>query len=118
MRRAGAMLRCNTSPLLHLALQPFARPGHQTLQSDLSSAPMPRFLLAISLSLLASTALAGQSPNTDGQPDATARTGKVRTVVATQDAESGTPHPAPVPTRSPGTPHLPRWHSLLPGMIR
>ena len=118
MRRAGAMLRCSTPPLLHLAMQPSARPGHQTLQPDPSSAPMPRFLLAMCLSLLASAALARQPPSTDGQPYATAKAGKVTTVVATQDTESGTAHPPPVPARSPGTPHLPRWHSLLPGMIR
>ena len=117
MRRVGAMLHCSTRRLLHLAVQPFARPGHQTLQPDPSSAPMPRFLLAICLTLLASAALAGQPPNTDGQPDVTAKSGKVTTVVATQDAESGTPHPAAVPART-ATPHPPRWHSLLPGMIR
>ena len=79
---------------------------------------MPRFLLAASLTLFASAALAGQAPSADGQPDATAKTGKVSTVVATQDTESGSPHPAAVPVRSSNTPHLPRWHSLLPGMIR
>ncbi len=78
---------------------------------------MPRFLLAISLFLLASVALAGVPASADGQPEATAKTGKVATVVATQDSEAGTPHPAVVPIRS-ATPHLPRWHSLLPGMIR
>ena len=78
---------------------------------------MPRFLLAISLSLFASAALAGATPAADGQPDATAKTGKTSAVVSTQDSEAGTPHPAAVPARV-ATPHVPRWHSLLPGMIR
>lgn len=79
---------------------------------------MPRFLLAISLCLFASAVLAGGSPEAVGQAGATTKTGKIATVVASQDAESGTPHPVPVPVRSTTTPHLPRWHSLLPGMIR
>jgi hypothetical protein len=111
------MLRCSMPRLIHSALQPFARPGHQTLQPVPSSAPMPRFLLAISLSLFASAALAGEVPAADGQPDATTKTGKVAAVVATQDGEASTPHPAAPPART-ATPHVPRWHSLLPGMIR
>lgn len=78
---------------------------------------MPRLLLAISLSLFASIALAGGAPAPDGQPDATSKTGKAVTVVATQDSEAGTPHPVAAPTRAPVS-HAPRWHSLLPGMIR
>jgi hypothetical protein len=78
---------------------------------------MPRYLLAISLSLFASAVLAGEPPAADGQPDASAKTGKTSTVVATQDSEAGTPHPAAVPARAAAS-HLPRWHSLLPGMIR
>jgi hypothetical protein len=82
---------------------------------------MTRLLLATCLLLCASTALA-KSPVSGADPvDGSAKPGK--TVSATVDADATAPaHPAivapartaPMPTRG----GAPRWHSLLPGMIR
>ena len=82
---------------------------------------MTRLLLATCLLLFASTAFA-KSPATTADPaDGSAKPGKVSTVA--QDGETVAPaHPAvapparvaPLPTRG----GAPRWHSLLPGMIR
>ena len=81
---------------------------------------MTRLLLATCLLLCASTAFAKSPVNGADPADGSAKPGKV--VNATQDTDPVLPvHPvappartAPLPTRG----GAPRWHSLLPGMIR
>jgi hypothetical protein len=82
---------------------------------------MIRLLLATCLLLIASTAFA-KSPVTAADPaDGSAKPGKVLATSADPDPNANT-HPAvapparsaPLPTRG----GAPRWHSLLPGMIR
>jgi hypothetical protein len=81
---------------------------------------MTRLLLATCLLLFASSAFAkSPAPATD-PADGSAKPGKV--VATANDADPNAPHPAvapparsaPLPTRG----GAPRWHSLLPGMIR
>ena len=82
---------------------------------------MTRLLLATCLLLCASSAFA-KSPAPAADPaDGSAKPGKV--VNATNDNDPATPaapvvappaRSAPLPTRG----GAPRWHSLLPGMIR
>ena len=83
---------------------------------------MSRFLLATCLLLFASTAFA-KSPATTADPaDGSAKPGKPA-ATGMADDPSAPAHPAVVaPTRA-GAPlptrgGAPRWHSLLPGMIR
>ena len=82
---------------------------------------MTRLLLATCLLLCASTAFA-KSPVASTDPaDGSAKPGKPATTT-TVDPDAATPAPpvappartAPLPTRG----GAPRWHSLLPGMIR
>ena len=83
---------------------------------------MTRLLLATCLLLCASTAFA-KSPATTADPaDGSAKPGKPA-AAAVSDDPSAPAHPAvvaparagaPLPTRG----GAPRWHSLLPGMIR
>ena len=80
---------------------------------------MTRLLLATLLLLCASTAFAKSPASTQDPADGSAKPGKV---VNPQDVDPVVPaHPvvqpartAPLPTRG----GAPRWHSLLPGMIR
>jgi hypothetical protein len=81
---------------------------------------MTRLLLATCLLLCASTAFA-KSPATTADPaDGSAKPGKPAPQVVSEDPT--VPHPAIAPpTRSAPLPTrggAPRWHSLLPGMIR
>ena len=80
---------------------------------------MPRLLLALSLFAFTAIALAGETPATEdttdakpGKPAATAPAADTDTPVVT--------HASPVPSRTGAAtrPAVPRWHSLLPGMIR
>jgi len=80
---------------------------------------MTRLLLATCLLLCASTAFAKSPANTADPADGSAKPGKPG---VSQPVDDATPHPAivppahsaPMPTRG----GAPRWHSLLPGMIR
>jgi hypothetical protein len=80
---------------------------------------MKRFLLATALLLFASSAFAKSPIANDDPADGSAKPGKGATVTAV-DADAVPVHPvvpparAPLPTRG----GAPRWHSLLPGMIR
>jgi hypothetical protein len=82
---------------------------------------MTRLLLATCLLLCASTAFA-KSPVASTDPaDGSAKPGKPATTTTTETDGSTPIHPvapaartAPLPTRG----GAPRWHSLLPGMIR
>ena len=105
------------------AMQPFARPRHQTRHTpNRASAAMTRFLLASCLLLFASTAFAKSPASTDDPADGSAKPGKA----ATSTNQYGDPATPAVPTTPPArssTPlptrgGAPRWHSLLPGMIR
>jgi hypothetical protein len=85
---------------------------------------MKRFLLATCLLLFASTALAKSPAATDDPADGSAKPGKAAAASSGAETDGATPgHPITVPSRS-GTTALPtrggapRWHSLLPGMIR
>lgn len=83
---------------------------------------MSRFLLALSLFLCTAAALAGSTSTAScSAADSGAKPAKSTTVVSAQDCDAITPtsQPAAAPARS-STPRtsLPRWHSLLPGMIR
>jgi hypothetical protein len=82
---------------------------------------MTRLLLATCLLLFASTAFAKSPVNAaDPAADGSAKPGKVVGSAVDQDPNAPA-HPAvppariaPMPTRG----GAPRWHSLLPGMIR
>ena len=78
---------------------------------------MSRFLLASLLYFFAVAALANEGAGSDGVGESVKR-GKTTTVTA-QDSESGAAVAPVSPARS-STPRtsVPRWHSLLPGMIR
>jgi hypothetical protein len=79
---------------------------------------MSRFLLALSLTLFATVAMANDVANTDDAA-AAAKQGKNAAVAAPQDSDAtASPHAAATPTRSSSHGVSPRWHSLLPGMIR
>jgi len=82
---------------------------------------MKRLLLATCLLLLASSAFAKSPVNAADPADGSAKPSKA--VGTTADVDPNAPaHPAvappartaPLPTRG----GAPRWHSLLPGMIR
>ena len=81
---------------------------------------MTRLLLATCLLLCASTAFAKSPVSTQDPADGSAKPGKV--VGSTQDTDPVAPvHPVAVPARTAPLPTrggAPRWHSLLPGMIR
>ena len=82
---------------------------------------MTRLLLATCLLLFASTAFA-KSPVAQTDPaDGSAKPGKPATTTVTE-TDPGTPgHPVATPARTAPLPTrggAPRWHSLLPGMIR
>ena len=75
---------------------------------------MSRFLLALYLFAFAAAAMANNTAANGVKP------GKATAVSSTQDSDAAaTGHPAAAPARS-STPRTvsPRWHSLLPGMIR
>ena len=81
---------------------------------------MTRLLLATCLLLCASTAFAKSPVNSQDPADGSAKPGKVAKatgdtspIVPVQTAVPPT-RSAPLPTRG----GAPRWHSLLPGMIR
>jgi hypothetical protein len=83
---------------------------------------MTRFLFASCLMLFASLAFAKSPANTDDPVEGSAKPGKAATAASTTyDDEPATPPVAP-PARSstplPTRGGKPRWHSLLPGMIR
>ncbi|CAN5330205.1 hypothetical protein BH11PSE14_BH11PSE14_12270 [soil metagenome] len=78
---------------------------------------MHRLLLIICLALFASAAIAGTPAVADDTADAAVKSGKSPAPTAAPDADPAQSHPAVAPARA-ATPHLPRWHSLLPGMIR
>ena len=81
---------------------------------------MTRLLLATCLLLCASTAFAKSPASSQDPADGSAKPGKVTS--ATADTDPVVPahvvappaRTAPLPTRG----GAPRWHSLLPGMIR
>ena len=106
-------------------LQPFALAPHLTSYVRHPSTPMKRLLLALCLYSFAAAAMAAGSAANCTCPDVNAKTGKPATVNNTQDCDptvtAAAPAPAVVatPVRS-AAPRvgLPRWHSLLPGMIR
>ena len=86
---------------------------------------MSRFLLALCLSLCAVAAFAKAPAGNEECPGAAAKaekTGAVNgTINSAPDGDAATPNHAPiVPLHSSSAPHMtsPRWHSLLPGMIR
>ena len=76
---------------------------------------MSRFLPVLCLLLVATTASAGEMASSD---EPAAKPGKTTAATAGQEADA-TPgvHPAAAPAHT-ATPRTPRWHSLLPGMIR
>ncbi len=78
---------------------------------------MHRLLLILCLVLFASAAIAGTPTVGDDTADATAKSGKTQSPAAAPDTDPAQSHPVIAPARA-ATPHLPRWHSLLPGMIR
>ena len=83
---------------------------------------MTRFLLASCLMLFASTAFAKSPASSDDPADGSAKPGKAATSQSNTYGDPATPvvpttppaRSAPLPTRG----GAPRWHSLLPGMIR
>ena len=79
---------------------------------------MFRILLSMTLCLFSVSALATSRLVGEDVSGGGSRPGKPAISGATQEADSATAgHPAVVPVRV-TTPRLPRWHSLLPGMIR
>ena len=82
---------------------------------------MNRLLLATCLLLCASTAFAKSPVAATDPADGSAKPGKATTAVTT-DTDAATPaHPVVAPARTAPLPTrggAPRWHSLLPGMIR
>lgn len=81
---------------------------------------MSRFLLASCLCLFASIAIAGTPVAIDDAVLGSPKPGKAGTVATAQESDSvpGV-HPAATPARIPAPRGVsPRWHSLLPGMIR
>jgi hypothetical protein len=81
--------------------------------------PMPRLLLALCLYAVAAVALAGSPAAAD---EAATKPVKPAATSATNDSDGSAPAPvSPAPSRA-GTATraitAPRWHSMLPGMIR
>ena len=83
---------------------------------------MTRLLLATCLLLCASAVFAKSPSTTEDPADGSAKPGKPATVAAPSDTDPVAPaHPIAVPSRTAPLPTrggAPRWHSLLPGMIR
>lgn len=86
---------------------------------------MSRFLLALCLSLCAVAALAKAPAGNEDCPGAAAKAEKTGILngaaSGAAEADAVTPTHTPIaPVHSSATPRLtsPRWHSLLPGMIR
>jgi hypothetical protein len=100
------------------------RPVHASDEAHPNaSAAMTRLLLATFLLLCASTALAKSPASTQDPADGSAKPGKG--LSSGPDSDSVAPaHPVSPPARSstivplPTRGGAPRWHSLLPGMIR
>ena len=80
------------------------------------TADMSRLLLALSLFAFAALALANEPANCDA-PTA-AKPGKTNTSAASGDNDAPAPQATMTPVRAGTRPALPRWQSLLPGMIR
>lgn len=83
---------------------------------------MYRMLLALSLALAAPVALAADALPTEseapGCPKSEPAAGKAPTSAEGSATAVRPGTPAPVRPRSTGVRSGPRWHSLLPGMIR
>ena len=81
---------------------------------------MSRFLLAPVLYLFASVAMAGTPVAIDDAVAGSAKPGKAGTVANTPESDNvAGGHPTATPIRTPAPRGVsPRWHSLLPGMIR
>jgi len=83
---------------------------------------MTRILLATCLLLSASAAFAKSPVATEDPADGSAKPGKGTPVTAVDSDASAPAHPATPPARAgvslPTRGGAPRWHSLLPGMIR
>jgi hypothetical protein len=83
---------------------------------------MTRLLLATCLLLFASAAFAKSPATTEDPADGSAKPGKVAATTTTSDSDPVAPsHPVAPPQRQATLPTrggAPRWHSLLPGMIR
>jgi hypothetical protein len=80
---------------------------------------MRRSLLALCLSLFASAALAGTPVAGDDNTDPGAKSGKASAAGSAQDGDTTAgSHPIVPPAHSSTHSVSPRWHSLLPGMIR
>lgn len=80
--------------------------------------PMPRLLLALCLYAVAAVAVAGPPVASD---EVSTKPAKPASTSATADSEGAAPLPAsPAPSRAGAgsRPMAPRWHSMLPGMIR
>jgi len=86
------------------------------LRIDPTSLTMSRPLLALCLFLFAASALAIEPAAPDDDAVAT-KPGKSTEVTTTPDPDAPVTHPVATPART-ATRHPPRWHSLLPGMIR
>jgi hypothetical protein len=80
---------------------------------------MPRFLSALCLFLFAATAMAGTPAVGDDSADNSVKQAKATTSTTPDGDATVGGHPVTTPARS-STSHAvtPRWHSLLPGMIR
>ena len=86
---------------------------------------MKRLLLATCLLLCASSAFAKSPASTDDPGVGSAKPGKAASAASVIDADTVAPaHPVAPPARGGSATPLPtrggapRWHSLLPGMIR
>ena len=81
--------------------------------------PMPRLLLALCLYAVAAVALAGPPAAAD---DVSSKPAKPAATTATPDNDGSVAAPAsPAPSRAGSASRAitaPRWHSMLPGMIR
>ena len=77
---------------------------------------MPRLPLSLCLLLVATSALANE-PVAGEEPTAKAGKSAVAVTGGSEGDSAISNHPAIAPARS-STPRTPRWHSLLPGMIR
>ena len=78
---------------------------------------MSRLLLALSLFAFAALALANEPANCDAPT--TAKPSKANVSASSAETDAPTVQATLTPVRAGGTrPALPRWQSLLPGMIR
>ena len=82
------------------------------------SLAMSHSLSVLCLLLLATSAFANDV--VAGGVETVAKPGKTNVATATQDGETAPATPVVTPPTRTGTPRsaLPRWHSMLPGMIR